>query len=101
MLLELWTKEYPFKHSCSSPIELVQTLEDITRVEDLVQLRNCPHHMQDFIADLLEKDPSKRASSGYDESCARFQFIIYSFVLGNLYRIRGLLTSVFEILMMQ
>lgn len=65
MLLELWTKEYPFKNSSSSPIELVQTLEDITRVEDLVQLRSCPYHMRDFIAELLEKDPSRRASSGY------------------------------------
>lgn len=65
MLLELWKKEYPFKHCCSSPIELVQTLEDIVRVEDLPQLRSCPYHMRDFIASLLEKDPGKRGSSGY------------------------------------
>ena len=65
MLLELWTKEYPFKHSCSSPIELVQTLEDIVLVEDLMQLRSCPPNMREFIAALLEKDSSRRASSGY------------------------------------
>lgn len=64
MLLELWTKEYPFKNTCSSPIELVQTLEDIVRVEDLSQLRSCPFHMSDFIAALLEKDALKRATSG-------------------------------------
>lgn len=69
MLLELWTKEYPFKHSCSSPIELVQTLEDIVLVEELAQLRNCPPNMREFIAALLEKDSSRRASSGYP--CSR------------------------------
>jgi serine/threonine protein kinase len=63
MLLELWTKEYPFKNTCSSPIELVQTLEDITRVEELTQLQSCPFHMSDFIAALLEKDSNTRASS--------------------------------------
>jgi len=64
MLLELWTKEYPFKNSCSSPIELVQTLEDIVMVQSLAQLRTCPPNMRDLIAALLEKDPMRRSSSG-------------------------------------
>lgn len=64
MLLEIWGKFYPFQTCCSSPIELVQSLEDIRRPDDIPILSSCPSQMKHFVCSMLTKDAVARATSG-------------------------------------
>lgn len=57
MLIELWNKRYPFDHYCSSPIELLQRLEDVKHEgKSGLITRQCSRDMADFIDAILSPD---------------------------------------------
>lgn len=65
MLLEIIGRSYPFAYACTSPIDLVQALEDLRSPDDIPILRSCPPRMQTFLSKMLAKNSKMRASAGW------------------------------------
>ena len=62
MLIELWSKRYPFEDCCTSPVDLVQALEDISlshRGMASIIPTNCSHSMAQFLYYLLTTESKK------------------------------------------
>lgn len=70
MLIELWNKNYPFAHYCSSPIELLQRLEDVRHIEKSSFIdRECSRDMSNFIDAILSPDiTGKKLTSNFLEA---------------------------------
>ena len=62
MLIELWTKRYPFEDCASTPIDLLAELETF-QPEDYVQGGYFPPLMADVIVAMLANDPGDRQDS--------------------------------------
>lgn len=61
MIIELWTKRYPFSDSCSSPIDLSERLLDLQRRGfDRVIPSTSSNYMESFLRQALAADPSKK-----------------------------------------
>ena len=64
MLMELWEKDYPFSDCSSSPIELVQILEESKEVADgVIKRSKYSRGFFNFIQGLVDIDPAKRATA--------------------------------------
>jgi mitogen-activated protein kinase kinase 1 len=61
IILELWTKTYPFSHCCSTPIDLVSELENLT-LERVINSLLYPPLMREVLFACLAKEPVKRAT---------------------------------------
>ena len=78
MMIELWTKEYPFHEVGSSPIELITELERFEASELLARCK-MSGPMRDLIETMLSNDPAQRATcldlvnfewfTGFDITC--------------------------------
>jgi len=70
MLIELWNKKYPFNNYCSSPIELLQRLEDVKHIEKSSFIeRECSRDMANFIDAILSPDiTGKKLTSNFLEA---------------------------------
>jgi hypothetical protein len=55
MLIELWSKRYPFSGYCSSSIELSQVLEELIEsgINQIIP-QNCSHGMRIFLSHALD-----------------------------------------------
>ena len=62
MVIQLWTKIYPFHYCCSSPVDLLTELESINFNIFLEELR-FPLRLKAFLLRILVRDPSKRAKA--------------------------------------
>lgn len=58
VLIELWTKEYPFEN-VDTPIELVQTLEECS-TDELIDLAAFPTSLAEFVKHCLDMRPENR-----------------------------------------
>lgn len=70
MLIELWNKQYPFEEHCSSPIELLQRLEDAKHdgKSSLIS-RSCTLDMASFVDAILSPDiTGKKLTSQFLEA---------------------------------
>eukprot|EP00607_Mallomonas_marina_P007819 CAMPEP_0182419886 /NCGR_PEP_ID=MMETSP1167-20130531/4230_1 /TAXON_ID=2988 /ORGANISM="Mallomonas Sp, Strain CCMP3275" /LENGTH=378 /DNA_ID=CAMNT_0024595027 /DNA_START=91 /DNA_END=1227 /DNA_ORIENTATION=+ len=64
MLIELWEKKYPFEECSSSPIELVQIIEENKNLKDhIVHKSKYKPEMRQFVQSLVELKPSRRATA--------------------------------------
>ena len=70
MLIELWNKRYPFEDYCSSPIELLQRLEDLREEgKSLLISRECSPEFSSFVSGLLSPEiTGKKLTSHFLES---------------------------------
>lgn len=59
MIIQLWTKRYPF-NCISSPIDLLTELEEMTENPITKML---PKHMGEIVDLMLESDPERRGTS--------------------------------------
>lgn len=65
MIIELWTKRYPFIDSCSSPIDLsVKIVDYQTHGFDPIIPRNCSPPMTSFLLQTLAADPARKMKGG-------------------------------------
>ncbi len=62
MIIQLWTKIYPFHYCCSSPVDLLTELESIDFAIFLEELQ-FPQRLRAFLLRILARDPSKRATA--------------------------------------
>lgn len=61
MLIELWNKRYPFEEYCSSPIELLQRLEDAKHEgKSSLISRKCTQDMATFIDAILSPEITRK-----------------------------------------
>ena len=65
MLIELWDKRYPFSGICSSPVELVQTLED-SKANDFRDIipRSCSKYFRQFLRVALNMSSTSNKQTG-------------------------------------
>jgi hypothetical protein len=70
MLIELWEKRFPYKDSCSSPIELVQRIEDSRAQEcsDIIP-RSGSRNFKRFLSAALFADPTSNKNTGCVPAC--------------------------------
>lgn len=65
MLIELWTKTFPFEEGCASPIHMVQALEDFSaRGPDSIIPENCSRRMREFLYLTLTQQSNKKPDTG-------------------------------------
>lgn len=66
MLIELWEKRFPFQDSCTSPIELVQRLED-SRANECVDIipKSGSRNFRRFLSATLFADPTSNKNTGW------------------------------------
>jgi len=64
MIMELWEKDYPFEDCSTSPIELVQILEESKELKDgIVKRSKYSKGMFKFVKSLVDINPDRRASA--------------------------------------
>eukprot|EP01041_Mallomonas_annulata_P010568 gene10568-22055_t len=64
MLIELWEKKYPLEECSSSPIELVQIIEETKNLKNfLVPSSSFPYEMQQFLQSLIDPKPLRRETA--------------------------------------
>jgi serine/threonine protein kinase len=65
MVIELWSKRYPFLDSCSSPIHLSEKILEIQRngFESIIP-DSCSAAMESFLLQTLAADPIQKMKGG-------------------------------------
>ena len=61
MMVQLWTKKYPFEDNISTPIDLLTELEGL-RIDRLLQENKFPRSMGKVVRAMMASDPAGRAS---------------------------------------
>lgn len=61
MMVQLWTKKYPFEDNISTPIDLLTELEGL-RIDRLLKVNGFPDLMSDVVRAMMASDPAGRAS---------------------------------------
>lgn len=61
MMVQLWTKKYPFEDNISTPIDLLTELEGL-RIDRLLKVNDFPDLMGDVVRAMMASDPAGRAS---------------------------------------
>jgi serine/threonine protein kinase len=65
MIIELWSKRYPFIDACSSPIDLSERILDLQEHGfDSIIPRTCSSGMSSFLVQTLAADPAKKMKGG-------------------------------------
>lgn len=66
MIIELWTKRYPFLDACASPIDLsVKIMDYQTHGFEPIIPRNASPAMTSFLLQTLAADPARKMKGGY------------------------------------
>ena len=61
MMVQLWTKKYPFEDNISTPIDLLTELEGL-HIDHLLSANKFPRSMGKVVRAMMASDPSDRAS---------------------------------------
>jgi serine/threonine protein kinase len=61
MMLQLWTKKYPFEDNISTPIDLLTELEGL-QLDSLLRIYNFPRLMGHVVINMMAPDPVDRAN---------------------------------------
>ncbi len=71
LIVELWTKAYPFEYCCQTPIDLIAELETF-HFEEMIPEDQFPYYLREVIRMILVFEPNQRISCKQLISCEWF-----------------------------